>query len=457
MAVHPGTVATDELVRARDCAALIIIASAGALLQVGGHPATDALLVIALLAAAASPAAAVAAVTLALPFTYRPIPIHGGLFSPLEVSIGLLTVSSFGRLARHGTHRPLRSVGSIRDGAGAPALLFLLAATISLMTVADPTHRHDSLREYRVVIIEPLLFYLGARATLRQHRARRFIAGAMIVGAVTIALGAVAQVALGYGVAADGVRRATVTFPHPNNLSFYLERVGTFAAGAGMVLPWSRWRALIHGTALVILLGVAATLSRGAIASVVLGLGTLSLLSGRGRRAVWTAILGSLVVSLLFAALASGRLVDVGGNGRWPTRFLIWRSSLAMAFDHPFWGVGLDQFLYLYWRRYVEPGGWPERYTSHPHNLLLDLWLRVGILGTVAFGWLISRVIRLSRLRFTQRDRVAMPYVAGATAALIAGFSHGMVDNGFFLPDVAVMTWLFIAMLDASPGDTVRA
>ena len=52
-----------------------------------------------------------------------------------------------------------------------------------------------------------------------------------------------------------------------------------------------------------------------------------------------------------------------------------------MIRDHPWTGVGLDQFLGQYSRRYVRIEGWPEHYTSHPHDIVLDFWLSLGIPG----------------------------------------------------------------------------
>jgi O-antigen ligase len=116
-----------------------------------------------------------------------------------------------------------------------------------------------------------------------------------------------------------------------------------------------------------------------------------------------------------------------------------------MLLDNPVSGVGLDGFLYEYWRRYVEPSGWPERYTSHPHNIILDVWLRLGILGLVAFAALAAAFA--VTLRAERRPRPdAASLMAAASAALVAGLVHGLVDNGYFLPDVAAMTWFLIAL-----------
>jgi putative inorganic carbon (HCO3(-)) transporter len=452
------TAASFDAIGAVDRAALLAIVFSGAPVVLGADgAATAVVLIVCLVAGMASPLAATAAVVLALPFTYRSVPIGGSVFSPLELAIGLLVASHGLSALRRGRTTGPPGRARLLTGIGLPVIVFLAAATVSLATVADPAHRHESLREYRLVIAEPILFYLSARLTLRMRHGRRVVAAALVAGGVVVAACAIAQLLLGLGVATDGVQRATVTYPHPNNLSFFLERVGTFAAGAALVLQRSRWRAIVAGSALIVFLGVGATLSRGAVVSVIVGVATLMLLTGRGRKVLVPSISMIGVIAILFTTLASGRLIDLGGSGRWPTRFFIWRSSLAMALDHPLWGVGLDQFLYLYWRRYVEPGGWPERYTSHPHNLFLDLWLRVGILGAGAFAWVCTRGAHLARRSLSSGGLPAMPYVAGATAALVTGLAHGMVDNGFFLPDVALMTWLFVAWLDAASHDRPNA
>jgi O-antigen ligase len=158
-----------------------------------------------------------------------------------------------------------------------------------------------------------------------------------------------------------------------------------------------------------------------------------------GLMAVGIALLGGAFI------VAPDRLIDAGGSGSEPTRFTIWRASLRMAVDHPIFGVGPDQFLYQYWRRYVEPMGWPERYTSHPHNIVLDVWLRLGVAGLAAFVSLAAGLVWWVRrcLDGIRGDIWAM----GAIAALIGGLGHGLVDNGFFLPDLATMTWFFVAVL----------
>ena len=63
------------------------------------------------------------------------------------------------------------------------------------------------------------------------------------------------------------------------------------------------------------------------------------------------------------------------------TRIDLWKAGAAMIRDFPVSGIGLDQFLYWHPVRYIVPENWSERYVSHPHNIVLDFWLSLGVLG----------------------------------------------------------------------------
>jgi putative inorganic carbon (HCO3(-)) transporter len=92
--------------------------------------------------------------------------------------------------------------------------------------------------------------------------------------------------------------------------------------------------------------------------------------------------------------------------------------------------------------------GWPERYTSHPHNLFLDFWLSLGLAG-LATLWMILEAT-WSRIRSTLGTSGPTVHRAGV-ALLVAGFAHGLIDNSFFLPYLATMTWIGLT-ISVLPG-----
>jgi putative inorganic carbon (hco3(-)) transporter len=381
---------------------------------------------------------------LAVPTMFHLYPMPRGNFTLLELAI-LVSAAGVGihilrRLPTHGW-------GDLKMLFGPPEVVIpvavlILATAVALVNLADPSHRSESLREIRTVIVEPLVFLATARLVIRDRTSRLWAAMVFVIGGAVISLAAIVQ-ALGHlgGVEAGSIVRATVTYTHPNNLSFYLERTLLFSSALLFVKPrwWPAW--LLFGVQAA---GLFLTYSRGAFIAAAIGLGCLLLVYGM-RRAILGLLAGGVVMGGLAMLIAPDRIIDAGGSGSEPTRFAIWRSSLRMARDHPIFGVGPDQFLYQYLRRYVEPMGWPERFTSHPHNLVLDVWLRLGVLGLSASVALVVGLADFTRrsLAHIRKDAIA----AGALAALVGGLAHAMVDNGFFLPDLATMTWFFVLCL----------
>ncbi len=174
----------------------------------------------------------------------------------------------------------------------------------------------------------------------------------------------------------------------------------------------------------------------------------------------------AVLLGLAAAALGIERLNPLGESGN--IRLLTWQSALAMLRDHPFTGVGLDQFARLY-PQYIDPSlaGTNEINTAHPHNLLLDIPLRMGPLGLVAFGWLLWAFFRqvqgADRRPETGDRRSVAPQdgavlqrgalLAGLAAAMTAALVHGMVDSFYFWPDLAFTFWLLLLLAAWGTGE----
>jgi O-antigen ligase len=127
-----------------------------------------------------------------------------------------------------------------------------------------------------------------------------------------------------------------------------------------------------------------------------------------------------------------------------------------MIRDHPVLGVGLDNFLYLYRDRYVARDAVQERFLNHPHNALLDWWTRLGLPGIAVFAALVAGNLRLA-LRTLGRGRADLAPAAAATGMQLYALAHGLLDNHFFLVDLAVAWWLAQALLLALADENERA
>jgi putative inorganic carbon (hco3(-)) transporter len=247
--------------------------------------------------------------------------------------------------------------------------------------------------------------------------------------------------ALGGGLQADAVTRLSGVAPHPNALALVLDRGLVLGLLIGILFQAKVARNWLIPSALVGLV-VLLTFSRGAVLGIAAGVLLILVIAQAGRFAI--AVLGASVTA--FAAMmmtAPERTLSFLGGGSGSLRIELWQSSVTMVADHVLTGVGPDQFLYQYAPRYVSPLAWEERFTSHPHNILLDTWLSLGIIGLVVVGLAGLLTYRHVRTALVVHDRITL----AAAGALITVAIHGMVDHSYFLPELAMSAWLLIALL----------
>lgn len=396
------------------------------------------------------PAWGLALVAFAFPFYVMPVlkPIFHYRFSPVEIFM-LATLAAFivSRLASHGLR--LTSHGlRFTDYA---VLTFFLVATASLLF----TQRLDvASNEWRMVILEPALFYVVLRGIRPSEKEMWTILDAFVLSGLVVALVGLWQ----YGFDRDslitaegGLLRLKSFYGSPNNVGLYLGRITPFLAAMALlgVAENGRRRWLYACALLPIGLALLLTFSKGAI---FLGLPAAFLfvfwqwqrLNGR-RTWPWLiafVLLGLLGVAAIQASPAlAGRLGLFGETGLF--RLNLWHASLNMIADHPLWGVGLDNFLYAYRGRYIFEAAWRDPNLSHPHNLLLDFGARLGLLGLVAGLWLLA-MLPYTLWQSRRRPRRWLPVWVGIGAAFGQMVAHGLVDHSFFLVDLAFVFYLLL-------------
>jgi putative inorganic carbon (HCO3(-)) transporter len=354
-----------------------------------------------------------------------------------------------------------------REPGQRPRLTNLDWAVIALVVVGGfsllwPAHLREAMREFRTVVLEAAVFYGLLRVMIRDRRGIWRVADAWVLGGASIAVVGILQWALGQNlITADGVWRVRGLYGSPNNLALYLGRMLPFcvamAAWGGPAISQRhesdnrrRWLYAIAG--ILAAVAIVLTYSRGAwLLGVPVAL--LFLAAVRGRKS-FALVAGVLLVAaiVLVLVVGPGRLTTLADTGQGTTffRLQLWQSSWAMVRDHPVLGVGLDNFLYYYRSHYVLPTAWEEFNLSHPHNLVLDFWLRLGIMGVVILGWLLIGFFRRGWQAYRTlpegRDRML---VLGLLAGMVNFVAHGLVDNAFFLVDLAFVFMLMLALVQA--------
>jgi len=196
------------------------------------------------------------------------------------------------------------------------------------------------------------------------------------------------------------------------------------------------------------LLGLARTLSLGAWGGFIAA--ALTITATKSRRTFGVAITiialaGALTIALLPHDRVAGRWDPSTGTALF--RLEIWQSAIAMIADHPVLGLGLDNFIYAYQGGYMRPEAWREPNISHPHNLILDFWIQMGLPGLAAAGLLLAWVLRTAVLAVRRDDPFHRVVGAAALGVTVDFLVHGSVDNSYFLVDSATIWWITLAIL----------
>lgn len=379
----------------------------------------------------------------------------------------------------------------------AVAALFLVAATLATVFA----HFHAvALREYREVVVEPLLFYWLILQRLRGASAAACLGLSVVVSGTLVATMGLIQLGFRprdltttnyYIPGAPVVHLVRAVFGDENALALFLDRALPMALALALFPAWAPTvYALVRsrsdgqaatglrmprfgGTAAVqcVLVACAALMgvviyksaSRGGELAVVICLAVLAVAWQRRR----PLLLGAIAVAGVLAALpARHRLENYLSSHGLTTdaRQSVWESALHMLRDHPLFGVGPDNFLYYYsnddacarghvarwYYNQLNSNGVPvnfDRCISHPHNLILDFWLSSGMLGLLAGVALLAFCLALGMRAYLQASAEWRGPLLAALLGILALIVHGLVDNSYFLPDLSVLCWLSVAII----------
>lgn len=155
-----------------------------------------------------------------------------------------------------------------------------------------------------------------------------------------------------------------------------------------------------------------------------------------------------LVILILLILLAVGSLVIVSPefkNRLYPTNILnnlrigIYYTSLEIIKDHPITGIGfgMEAFKKNMWNVYNTKisSKWRRSDPSqHPHNFLLDVTVRLGVVGLILFGFILFSAFRIIRtILRSRKDNFIRGWgtcsMVALTGVLIAGM-FGKIVSG---------------------------
>jgi O-antigen ligase len=302
---------------------------------------------------------------------------------------------------------------------------------------------------WRAYVLEPLLLFLVLIHEFQDPHRLGFLRLSLYVLVWVMAAWGLFEYVTGLGIPSPwnlelgAGRRATGPFPFPNALALLTTPIGAYAFARFVRSPGSVLSLLTFGAAL---LSALVARSDGAALALV-GVATLLMLIEKRFRLIGVGLV--LVAVLTLASLPSLR-IEVwqevsfqSWSGR--VRVWMWDETLQMLRDRPITGAGM--------------GGYPvvvAPYHGHdfieifqyPHSLVLNFWTETGLLGLLAFLWILFLWLREAHLSGKE-------YWYASLAIVGALFIHGLVDVPYFKNDLAAVFWMLLFLsvgrLDQEP------
>ncbi len=298
-----------------------------------------------------------------------------------------------------------------------------------------------------------MLFLAIASSGLSRDNIRRLTAW-MVAALIPVAAYAAAQSA-GWELFAWPNIRPGSTIGHPVPLAAILSMALPVAVAGLLTARRPPTRVLAGAAALLLLLAIAGTLSRGPWVGLAAGLAVMLVLVLRGRAADrlrslrWYLVpVCALATVVAFSAVPMKRVLqrvsmfrNLADDPSFADRFVMYRAAIGMIRDHPIAGVGLENFGLLYPRyRPVEPEVLPaDTVPTMVHNGYLQTAATSGVPGLAMYLLLIAAIIRV-----VWRDRVG-PIASDSlmpTAFLAAITSYLVQDlSGWLELSLSVFFW----------------
>ena len=325
----------------------------------------------------------------------------------------------------------------------------LIAGAIGVVVSPDGLAALGSFRAY---FFEPLLFYVVIRSQIKSPADVEHALMALGASAIVTSIFALIQWITGLGIPIpwDIEHRVTSFYDFPNAVGLFLGPIVTIAALLTLqpgttpgVVSSNKQRGFWAIVTILGMLAILAAKTEAAYVAIPASLFIIALahfpsLQKRGRR--WSsfalaavAVLGIVVALAITPVRQKLTLNDYSGE----VRRTQWSETIAMLKDRPVFGAGLSGYPITF--KPYHDATWIEIF-QYPHNIVLNIWSELGLLGLLIFVFLALQTLRLVR---GSTDLFSLVIFG----ALVEMTIHGFVDVPYFKNDLALMTWALLGLL----------
>jgi putative inorganic carbon (HCO3(-)) transporter len=348
-----------------------------------------------------------------------------------------------------------------------PIFLFFLAGIISIFVSPD---KKEALGLFKAFVFDPIVFFFVVIYNVKDKKQVDLIIKALILSGFLVAIHAIYQKLTGQ-LTSDN--RVIGIFGYsPNYLALYLAPIAVLTSSYSFMITrkggdgqnyMSKYIWVYDLALLAMLWAILLSGSRAAFAATLVGIASYLVIKYwtwiKERKIIVTLLYCSVVILLVVGwffvkpnwqlSSEEGGRITSSNNIRWE----IWKTTVNdIIFQKSNWlvGVGLGNYQNYFTELTKDRVNYPEWISPlalTPHNLFLTIWVNLGLLGLIAFVWiLIMFFSSKSDSKFLNNTEFGT-YGLVLIAVMIAILLQGLVDSPYWKNDLSVFFWILIALM----------
>jgi O-antigen ligase len=350
---------------------------------------------------------------------------------------------------------------------------------VSWLAIITAGITNEAFGIWKAYFFEPLLLFILVINLFSNSEGRKKIILSLGISALLVSLFAIYQKITGQFIdnpfwAAAETRRAVSFFGYPNAIGLFLAPMLMLFVSQLFSKNTKKEKIFFGFTIITSILAIFFAQSYGAMAGLIVAFIVFALFANKKLRiiAISGAFVGFIII-LSYAPLKQFLIQKVTLNAlSGQIRQEQWIETKKMLLDNRvFQGAGLSGYqnavapyhqagIFLKnddpnWLEKIRTSAeyrkamWqPTEIYMYPHNIFLNFWSELGILGALLFCWIIAKFLWQSGRFFLKEKTNTERFIAlGLFTSMIALVVHGLVDVPYFKNDLSALFWISIAML----------
>lgn len=269
---------------------------------------------------------------------------------------------------------------------------------------------------------------------------------ALLVSALVISLWAIAQKFTGAGIPQPWLleRRVTGPYPYPNAVGLFLAPLIIFFIYMKQYMG-EVWKKIVILSLPLMLTAIILAKTESGLVAITVVMASLIIRAQKNKTKKIAAFIIAFTIAFVLVSQppvlkpVTDKLLLRDWSGI--VRKITWNETWKMLKDRPVFGAGLAGY-----QKTMLPYHKATAIETflYPHNIFLNFWSELGLLGLFAFGALVSVFfVRIKKMAKDERLRTFALASGGAMAVMLI---HGLVDVPYFKNDLSMLFWLMLAI-----------